>query len=67
MARFLMVLLFLVSVSISVLGQSTHPLTFEDMEKLKRVEGPVVSPDGKWVISSVLHVDLDANQRTSRI
>jgi hypothetical protein len=35
-----------------------HPFTFEDMMKLKRVDGPVPSPDGKWVVFSATDVDL---------
>src|SRR5208337_4840465 len=40
---------------------------FEDMMKLKRVGEPEVSPDGKWVIFSVVDVDLDANTKTPHI
>jgi dipeptidyl aminopeptidase/acylaminoacyl peptidase len=38
------------------LAQPKHPFTFEDMMKLKRVGEPEVSPDGKWVIFSVVDV-----------
>jgi dipeptidyl aminopeptidase/acylaminoacyl peptidase len=48
-------------------GQAKHPFTFEDMMKLKRVGDPQVSPDGKWVIFSVVDVDLDANTKTPHI
>jgi len=44
-----------------------HPFTFEDMMKLKRVEEPVVSPDGKWVLFAAVDVDLDANTKTPHI
>ena len=37
------------------------------MMKLKRVGEPEVSPDGKWVIFSVVDVDLDANTKTPHI
>ncbi|HKV82887.1 MAG TPA: S9 family peptidase, partial [Candidatus Sulfotelmatobacter sp.] len=43
------------------------PFTFEDMMKLKRVGDPQVSPDGKWVIFSVVDVDLAANTKTPHI
>jgi dipeptidyl aminopeptidase/acylaminoacyl peptidase len=49
------------------LTQAKHPFTFDDMMKLKRVGEPVVSPDGKWVIFSVVDVDLDANTKTPHI
>jgi dipeptidyl aminopeptidase/acylaminoacyl peptidase len=48
-------------------AQTKHPFTFEDMMKLKRVGEPEVSPDGKWVIFSVVDVDLAANTKTPHI
>ena len=39
-------------------AQVKHPFTFEDMMKLKRVGEPEVSPDGKWVIFSVVEVPI---------
>lgn len=48
-------------------AQAKHPFTFEDMMKLKRVGEPEVSPDGKWVIFSVVNVDLEANTKTPHI
>src|SRR5436190_8900987 len=44
-----------------------HPFTFEDMMKLKRVEEPVPSPDGKWVLFAAVDVDLKANTKTPHI
>ncbi|MFZ0198083.1 MAG: S9 family peptidase, partial [Candidatus Sulfotelmatobacter sp.] len=49
------------------LAQAKHPFTFEDMMKLKRVGEPEISPDGKWVIFSVVDVDLAANTKTPHI
>jgi dipeptidyl aminopeptidase/acylaminoacyl peptidase len=48
-------------------AQAKHPFTFEDMMQLKRVGDPQVSPDGKWVIFSVVDVDLAANTKTPHI
>ena len=48
-------------------AQAKHPFTFEDMMRLKRVGEPEVSPDGKWVIFSVVEVDLAANTKTPHI
>jgi dipeptidyl aminopeptidase/acylaminoacyl peptidase len=53
--------------TLPALSQAKHPLTFDDMMKLKRVGEPEVSPDGKWVIFSVVNVDLDANTKTPHI
>jgi len=41
-----------------------HPFTFEDMMRLKRVEEPEPSPDGKWVLFAAVDVDLNANTKT---
>ena len=66
MRRFLSFALILAT-SFSAFAQAKHPFTFEDMMKLKRVGDPQVSPDGKWVIFSVVDVDLEANTKTPHI
>jgi len=48
-------------------AQAKHPFTFEDMMNLKRVGDPQVSPDGKWVLFSVVDVSLEANTKTPHI
>src|SRR6266850_3549176 len=55
--------------AISVFAQTTpkHPFTFEDMMKLKRVQEPVPSPDGKWVVFAAEDVDLAKNTKTSHL
>ena len=58
MRRLLLSLLVFAS-TLPVIAQGKHPFTFEDMMKLKRVGEPEVSPDGKWVIFSVVDVDLN--------
>ena len=50
-----------------VWSQDKHPFTFEDMMKLKRVEEPEVSPDGKWVLFAAVDVDLAANTKTPHV
>jgi dipeptidyl aminopeptidase/acylaminoacyl peptidase len=59
--------LLVLSFALSAFSQAKHPFTFEDMMKLKRVGDPQVSPDGKWVIFSVVDVDLAANTKTPHI
>ena len=66
MRRILLSLLVL-AVTLPALAQAKHPFTFDDMMKLKRVGDPQVSPDGKWVIFSVVDVDLEANTKTPHI
>jgi dipeptidyl aminopeptidase/acylaminoacyl peptidase len=46
---------------------SKRPLTFEDMMALKRISGPAISPDGRWVLFAAVDVDLKANKRTSHL
>src|SRR5438132_6455306 len=63
------VAIFLVCIG-SVFAQPApqkHPFTFEDMMKLKRVDEPVPSPDGKWVVFSATDVDLEANTKISHL
>jgi dipeptidyl aminopeptidase/acylaminoacyl peptidase len=52
---------------VPALAQAKHPFTFEDMMKLKRVGEPEPSPDGKWVIFSVVDVSLEANTKTPHV
>src|SRR5437868_14924688 len=67
-----MKLRFLIVLCLSITGafaQTTakRPFTFEDMMKLKRVDEPVPSPDGKWVVFSATDVDLEANTKISHL
>src|SRR5271166_860661 len=66
MRRFFFLILLML-VSVPLFAQSKHAFTFEDMMSLKRVEEPVVSPDGKWVVFSVVDVDLAANTKTPHV
>jgi dipeptidyl aminopeptidase/acylaminoacyl peptidase len=65
--RRLLLSLLVLAFTLPAAAQAKHPFTFEDMMKLKRVGEPVVSPDGKWVIFSVVDVDLEANTKTPHI
>jgi dipeptidyl aminopeptidase/acylaminoacyl peptidase len=67
MRRFFPAFLALVTFTMPAVAQAKHPFTFEDMMKLRRVGEPEVSPDGKWVIFSVVDVDLEANTKTPHI
>lgn len=44
-----------------------RPFTFEDMMALKRIGGPQVSPDGKWVLFSAVEVNLQENKKTPHL
>ena len=67
MRRILLILLAIGAFASPCFAQAKHPFTFEDMMKLKRVGDPQVSPDGKWVIFSVVDVDLAANTKMPHV
>ena len=52
---------------LSAQAPSKKPFTFEDMMALKRVDDPVVSPNGKWVMFSAVDIDLKENKKTSHL
>ncbi|HEX8999890.1 MAG TPA: S9 family peptidase [Blastocatellia bacterium] len=53
-ARIAVVSILLLIFSLSVLAQTRRPITHEDVWLMKRVGAPVPSPDGKWVVFSVV-------------
>src|SRR5580700_9964248 len=67
MRRLFLLSLLVLAFTLPALAQAKHPFTFDDMMKLKRVGDPQVSPDGKWVIFSVVDVDLEANTKTPHV
>jgi dipeptidyl aminopeptidase/acylaminoacyl peptidase len=67
MRRIFLCLFVFAAVASFPAAQAKHPFTFEDMMKLKRVGDPQISPDGKWVIFSLVDVDLAANTKTPHI
>ena len=38
-------------------------MTFADLQRMKRVSDPQISPSGKWVMFSVTDVDLEKNTK----
>ena len=44
-----------------------RPMTFEDMMRMRRLGDLDVSRDGKWVLFSVMDVDLEKNTRTPHV
>jgi len=65
--RIAAVILVLSAGSLAQVAQQKRPFTFEDMMALKRVNEPVVSPDGKWVAFSAHEIDLQANTKTPHL
>src|SRR5882757_8982796 len=55
---------------VSVWGQGStakRPITFEDLQAIKRVADPQVSPSGRWVLFSVTDVDLATNKKVMHL
>jgi dipeptidyl aminopeptidase/acylaminoacyl peptidase len=44
-----------------------RPITFADLQALKRVSDPQISPSGKWVLFSVTDVSLEKNSKTNHL
>ncbi len=48
-------------------AQTKRPFTFEDMMALKRVDAPMISPDGKWVLFAAVDVNLEQNTKKPHV
>jgi dipeptidyl aminopeptidase/acylaminoacyl peptidase len=44
-----------------------RPMTFADLQRMKRIDDPQVSPSGKWVMFAATDVDLAANTKVSHL
>ncbi|MDE1177985.1 MAG: S9 family peptidase [Edaphobacter sp.] len=42
-------------------------ITFQDLQRMRRLGDPQISPGGKWVMFSSVDVDLKANKKTSHL
>ncbi len=60
-------LAYLLVLSSVAVAQAKRPFIFEDMMSLKRVNEPIVSPDGKWVAFSAVVVNLEKNTKTPHL
>jgi dipeptidyl aminopeptidase/acylaminoacyl peptidase len=65
--RIIALIVVLSAGSFAQIAQQKRPFTFEDMMALKRVNEPVVSPDGKWVAFSAHEINLEANTKTPHL
>ena len=57
--------LFAVLLLAGTLAAQKHPITHEDVWLMKRVGAPAVSPDGKWVVTSVNQPSYEAGKTVS--
>src|SRR5712692_9726945 len=53
--------------SASGLVSGKRPMRFEDLQRIKRVSDPQISPGGRWVMFSVMDVDLEKNSKVSHL
>jgi hypothetical protein len=44
-----------------------RPMTFADLQRMKRVSDPQVSPSGRWVMFSAMDVDLEKNLKVNHL
>jgi dipeptidyl aminopeptidase/acylaminoacyl peptidase len=44
-----------------------RPMTFADLQRMKRVSDPQISPSGKWVMFSATDVDLEKNTKVNHL
>jgi dipeptidyl aminopeptidase/acylaminoacyl peptidase len=48
-------------------GSGGRPMTFADLQRMRRLSDPQISPSGKWVMFSVVDVDLEKNSKVSHL
>jgi len=58
---------FLLLTLVATAAAAQRPMTFEDLAAMKRIDGPKVSPDGRWIAYSATTVDLEENKTRSAI
>ena len=63
--RNLFLFLLLTGFYFSASAQTKHAITHEEMWLMKRVGAPEISPDGKWVVFSVLNPAYDEKEQST--
>jgi dipeptidyl aminopeptidase/acylaminoacyl peptidase len=53
--------------ALNAAAQSKRPMTFMDVQEIRTVTAPVVSPDGKWALYTISTPDWKAAKRSSDI
>jgi dipeptidyl aminopeptidase/acylaminoacyl peptidase len=65
--RLFAALTLLAAAAASAQPPAKRPMTFADLQAMKRVSDPQISPSGKWVLFSVTDVDLAKNSKTNHL
>ncbi|HEX6770983.1 MAG TPA: S9 family peptidase [Acidobacteriaceae bacterium] len=66
-AGLLLLLLLPVSIYAQAPPPPRRPMTFEDLQRMRRLDDLSLSPDGRWVLFAVTDVDLQQNRKTSHL
>jgi dipeptidyl aminopeptidase/acylaminoacyl peptidase len=53
--------------ALSADAQTKRPMTFADLQAMKRISDPQISPSGKWVLFSVTEVMLEKNSKVNHL
>ncbi|MBK8112576.1 MAG: hypothetical protein IPK46_20835 [Saprospiraceae bacterium] len=64
MQKLFLVAFWVLTLTAPGLAQDLKPITHEEMWMMKRVGSPSLSPDGKWVIFSVLDPSYNEKNRS---
>ena len=67
MKKLAAVLMFAAEFAATAALAQQHPMTFDDLQGIRRVGAPQVSPDGKWIAYDASTIDLPGNVRKSAI
>lgn len=57
----------LLALALPLAAQQKRPMTFADLQAMKRVSDPQISPSGKWVLFSVTDVSLERNSKVNHL
>jgi dipeptidyl aminopeptidase/acylaminoacyl peptidase len=60
-------LLTLLATTLAAQAPAKRPMTFADLQAMKRISDPQVSPSGKWVLFSVTDVSLEKNTKVNHL
>ena len=59
--------ILLIMGSLPLRAQTKHPITFDDLMRVHRIDDPQVSPDGRLVVFTVADADVEANKMVSHL
>ena len=60
-----LLLILLLSLPTALAAQQRHTITHEDVFLMKRIGGPAISPDGRWIVFSVTEPSYTEGEQVS--